>query len=117
MNNIYKLYNITKELDDLLDQPVTRTNREAIIQQLNELIEKRGKYINKLSPPFSDEEKKIGQTIIRLNKTIQHNMQKLFNGLKVEMKQVKKQKRSNQSYTNPYEKVRSLDGMFLDQKK
>ncbi len=117
MSNVAKLYNLTKELYDLLNQPITSNNREDVIQQINELVEERGNYINELTPPYSEQDKKMGQTIVRLNKQIQHQMQTLFNDLKVEMKQVKKQKRSKRSYTNPYEQVRSVDGMFLDQKK
>lgn len=117
MNKVQKLYDMTKKLYDILNQPITNYNREEVIKQINTLVEKRGHYIDRLAPPYTNEEKKIGQDIIRFNKKIQEHMQQLFNDLKIEMKQVKKQKRSNRSYTNPYESVRALDGMFLDQKK
>src|SRR5690625_3312857 len=116
MSRIQTLYDMTKQLERLLDQPIHNTNREAIIKEVNELIEERGEYMNQLTPPYTHEEKMIGQKIVILNESIQQKMNKLFSELKGEMQQMKKQKKSNQSYTNPYNKVNSMDGMFLDNK-
>lgn len=117
MNRLAALYDVTQQLDNILARPIQSKNREAIIYQVNELIEQRGNHLLEITPPFTDEENRIGKEVVILNEHIQKQMHVLFNELKQEMKQVKKQKRSNQTYTNPYEKVETMDGMFMDSKK
>lgn len=116
MEVLEKVYELTKELTTLLEQPVTSKNRDDVMQQLNELIEERGKWMEQLSPPYSDEEMKLGNEIAKLNPKIQMKMQNLFTDLKTEMKQMQQQKKSQQFYTNPYKNVSTLDGTFLDRK-
>ena len=116
MEALEKVYELTRELTILLEQPVTSKTRDNVIQQLNELIEERGKWMEQLSPPYSEEEMKLGNKIAKLNPKIQIKMEKLFTDLKIEMKQVQQQKKSQQSYTNPYKNVSTSDGTFLDRK-
>lgn len=117
MNRLAVLYDITQQLDNVLAQPIQSKEREAIINQVNELIEQRGNHLLEITPPFTEEENRIGKEIVVLNERIQKQMHVLFNELKQEMKQMKKQKKSNQTYTNPYEKIEAMDGMFMDSKK
>lgn len=116
MNRLDELYKTTVELKELLDQKVTAKNRDEIIEQMTDLIEKRGEYLATLSPPYSDEENEYGKQIIELNQHIQEKMNALFAELKLEMKHVMKQRQSKQSYANPYQDVQLMDGMFLDSK-
>lgn len=116
MNRLEKLYEVTMELKDLLDQPISSKNREDIIKQITVLIDQRGEQMEKISPPFSTEENEYGKKIIVLNQHIQSKMNQLFAELKQEMKNVKKQKKSKQTYSNPYKDVQLMDGMFLDSK-
>ncbi|WP_404454287.1 flagellar protein FliT [Virgibacillus necropolis] len=117
MSRLKALFEITKELEGVLNQPITSTNREAIIEQINLLIEKRGSLMDDVIPPFSEEEKMIGKKLVIMNEAIQSKMVEVLNVLKVEMKQLKKQKKSNHNYINPYKDVRTMDGMFMDSKK
>lgn len=116
MNRLIKLYDITLSLKELFDQPSTPKNRESIINEVTELIEQRGAEMEKINPPFSKEENEYGKKIVALNKHIQREMNELFIGLKKEMQHMKKQKKSKQSYSNPYQNVQLMDGMFLDSK-
>lgn len=117
MTRMEKLYQITKQMDALLDQSITQENREQIIHDLNKLIEERDQYLKLLSAPYSKTEEKIGHKVIQLNQTVEKRMQTLFQQLKKEMQQIKQQKKSNRSYMNPFEHTHSADAMFLDQKK
>ncbi|HLS09725.1 flagellar protein FliT [Lentibacillus sp.] len=116
MNKLQTLLDITKQLDQVLEEDAHTKNRDEVIERVNELIEKRGKLLETINPPFSDNEQKLGKNIVALNKQIQGKLNQLFNDLKLEMKQVKKQKKSNRSYMNPYENVKIADGMFMDSK-
>lgn len=117
MDRIQQVYEVTNKIKTLLDQNITAKSRESVIEELNDLIEKRGNYMEKLTPPYTEEEKEIGKELVMMNNHIQKKMHLLFAELKLEMKQVKKQKKSNQSYTNPYKNVHTMDGMFMDSKK
>lgn len=112
-----ELLQVTEQLKEVLNVPVTSANREEIIEQTNALIEKRETYIAKIETPFSVEEKQIGEQIIDLNIFIQKQMEQLFSDLKVEMKQVKQKKQSNRLYVNPYKSTQAIDGMYMDEKK
>ncbi|WP_217588532.1 flagellar protein FliT [Lentibacillus saliphilus] len=117
MGDIKALLNVTEELADLFEQPVTSKDRSKIIVDINRLIEARGHIMEMIKPPFTEEEKQIGEQVVMLNNVIKYEMDQLFAELKTEMKQMKQLKRSNQSYTNPYQHVNTMDGMFMDSKK
>ncbi|HLR52080.1 MAG TPA: flagellar protein FliT [Candidatus Avamphibacillus sp.] len=117
MNRLEKLYKVTKQMEKVVNQEITAENREQVIQTINQLVEQRGMYMKDIIPPYTEAEKAMGEKLIILNKQIQEQLDLLFENLKKEMRQVKKQKKSNQSYINPYQKVQTMDGMFMDQKK
>lgn len=116
MNRLEALYNVTKQLNKVLQLPVDSTNREEIIKKVNELINQRGTYLKDVTPPYTEEEKQLGSEIVTLNNQIEKQMKLIFNSLKQEMKQTKKQKSTNESYVNPYGDMNTADGMFLDNK-
>ncbi|PAV31022.1 flagellar protein FliT [Virgibacillus profundi] len=117
MNRLQVLYDVSLQLNKVLDQDITEKNRETVIEQINELIDKRGIHLETITSPYTENEKQLGKKIVQLNNEIQEKMQQLFDELKSEMKQVKKQKKSNRTYSNPYENIQAMDGMFLDSKK
>lgn len=116
MNRLEKLYYVTRKLEDLLNKEITVTNRQQVIDKINSLVEERGRYMKDLVPPYTESEKAMGEQLLVLNHHIQERLDELFEDLKKEMKQVKRQKKSNQSYTNPYENMKAIDGMFMDLK-
>ncbi|HLS20566.1 MAG TPA: hypothetical protein VK056_02755 [Bacillota bacterium] len=116
-NDLNKVISLTHELLNLFNEKQLEKNREQFIEQMNDLIERREKYIQKLSPPYTDDEIKIGQQVVKMNEQITEKMLQLQNNLKKEMQQMNKSKQSTQFYVNPYKDVRTIDGMYLDQKK
>lgn len=116
MSVVKELYQMTVQLKSLLEQPISAKNRQTVIGQLTNLIEQRGEHMKHMTPPFTDEEKKLGKEMVQLNAKIEQRMQSLFDELKLEMKQVKQQKKSNLSYINPYKNVQTMDGLYLDRK-
>ncbi|WP_430790973.1 flagellar protein FliT [Virgibacillus flavescens] len=117
MGRLELLVEITTELELVLNSSVDSKNREPIIEQINSLIERRGSLLDEVKPPFTEEEKVLGKKLVVMNETIQIKMNKVLSSLKVEMKQLKTQKKSNLNYVNPYKDVRSMDGMYVDSKK
>jgi len=117
MNRLKPIYELTIEIKDLLAEDIPSKGREDTITQLNELIKRRGSYIDAMSQPFDEEEKRLGQKVISINASVQSRMQALFSDLKKDIQSMKKQKKSNRSYINPYKDVQTMDGMFMDKKK
>jgi flagellar protein FliT len=117
MDALQEVYKITLEMKDLLEPPITSQTRESIIEELNRMIEERGRWMEQISPPYTEEEREFGERIYKLNIGIEEKMHQLFGELKIEMKQIQKQKKSQQTYSNPYKQVAVSDGTFLDKKK
>ncbi|WP_019377748.1 flagellar protein FliT [Virgibacillus halodenitrificans] len=117
MNRLEVLFEQTEQLQDVLNQERNYKNRAEIIEQVNQLIEKRDESLTDIKPPYTKEEELLGKKLVQLNTEIEQLMQEIFTELKAEIQQVKKQKRTNRKYINPYEKVNSSDAMFLDSKK
>ncbi|MGM8364593.1 flagellar protein FliT [Virgibacillus sp. W0181] len=116
MNQLEHLYNLTIKLENILEQPVTINTRDEVIAAANQLINERAVYIEQMKPPYTEQEEQIGKQIIASNEKIKLKMNNLFDELKQDMKQVKKQKKSNRTYINPYGKLQTTDGMYMDSK-
>lgn len=117
MNRLDPILKVTLELKMLLEQDISAKNRESFIAEISRIIENREQLLKRIVPPYSDSEKRTGKQLVRLNELIQKNLNALFTELKKEMKQLKKQKKSNRTYTNPYKNLQTVDGMFMDSKK
>lgn len=117
MNRVQPIYDVTVIIQDLLNREITPQNRPKVIEEVNSLLKQRGLQMESISEPFTKEELELGKKLLPLNEQIQYKMELLFNGLKSEMREVKKQKNSNRKYMNPYEKVQTIDGMFMDKRK
>src|SRR5690625_7979663 len=91
MTRLEAIYEVTMKLYQLLKEPIQSKDRETVIKQVDELIEQRENLLQDIIPPFTEKEKKIGEEIVLFNEHIQKQMHVLFNELKGEMKQVKKQ--------------------------
>src|SRR5690625_600225 len=115
--DLEKITQLTEQLLKLFQEGSSTKKRDQLIAQMNQLIEQRESYIQRLNPPYSAEEIEKGQHIVEMNKRLAKKMLSFQNELKKEMQQMKKSKQSTEGYVNPYKDVRSIDGMFLDQKK
>lgn len=116
-DELKKLLTLTEQIQGVLKEKVTGKNRDEVIEQVEKFIEEREQLLQRIKAPYTDEEKKIGQHIVTVNKTIDQKMAEIFQLLKDEIKQMNRHKKSNPSYENPYQSLQTMDGMFLDEKK
>ncbi|MYL70015.1 flagellar protein FliT [Halobacillus litoralis] len=107
---------ITANLDEVVHQPVHEMNRTAVIEEVETLLNKRGVLLEQLSEP-SQEEKQLVSEVQKRDLKINQQLECLFDGLKRDIRNAKKQKSSKQRYVNPYQSVSGYDGMYLDHKK
>ena len=110
------IYDVTNKIEHILNQSITTQNRESIISEVTTLIEERGRMMEELTPPFSEQEKLLGKKVVALNVQIEKKMELMFESLKQDIRKMNKQKESNRSYINPYGDIKSTDGMYLDSK-
>lgn len=111
-----ELFQVTKQLYDLLDEPIPKEARDETIDMIRHLLGRRDELIEQLQPPYSDEEQELGMEIVMLNETIDQRLHGLKQQIYQDLKAMKQKKMANQNYLNPYQSL-SVDGMFYDKKR
>ncbi|GGE81748.1 hypothetical protein GCM10007140_34270 [Priestia taiwanensis] len=115
MGIVQQVYEVTKELHELVDAAYEKDNRDAHIESVEALLEKRDALLEQLEPPYSREERMMGLQIVEMNEHVKVGLQRLKQEVKVDIQQLNKQKQHGQKYRNPYGNT-SMDGMFLDKR-
>ncbi|WP_335871570.1 flagellar protein FliT [Bacillus sp. 2205SS5-2] len=113
MSAIKECYQLTKKLYDLVK---SEGERESKIDHLTSLLDERESILTAIQPPFTGDEKKLGQQIVLMNKVIESEMQSVKTAIDRDRNGLNKKKTSVQKYVNPYESLQ-YDGMFYDKKK
>ena len=91
--------------------------RDELITFITEKIAEREPLVEQIKGPYTDEEKQLGQTAVKLEQQLQTKMRKLNNEIKADMRIAKKQQRTHSQYANPYNQLANADGMYLDSRK
>lgn len=115
MNRVASLYIVTKELHDVLAEPIHKDNRDEPIEKITELLHSRDSLIGGIQPPYTVEEKKLGTEIVRLNEFIDKKLEEIKQTIQLDITQLSKNKKSTNKYANPYESG-PADGMFFDKR-
>lgn len=115
MSVINDLYQITQSLYQAVKNQIDKENRETQIDEITKLLNQRQELISQLNPPYTEGENKLGLEIVKLNKVIDHQLNKIFNDIKTDIKELKTKKEKSMKYANPYDSL-SIDGMFFDKK-
>lgn len=117
MGRLQDLLAVTEKIDRLLDTTYkSNEERMKIIEELNELLEKRGTILKTIVAPYTEEETTLGKQVIELDQSIQAKMEILYDSIRADLKHLKQKKDSNKTYMNPYGKMETIDGMYLDNK-
>ncbi|MCA1065186.1 flagellar protein FliT [Rossellomorea aquimaris] len=115
MSSVLLCYTITKQLKEVMDQ-VNSENRDASIEEIQSLLEKRQSILGTIKPPYTQEEQLLGKEMTEWNQQIDRQLAQLRLEIKRDMNGLTKKKTSVQKYSNPYESLQ-YDGMFYDKKK
>jgi flagellar protein FliT len=115
VNVVLELYQVTEALYREVQKQESKENREEQIERIVKLLDERQSLMDKLQPPFSEEENELGQQLVQLNKVIDAQLQKIFAEIKMDIKDLKVKKAKSTKYSNPYESI-STDGMFFDKR-
>ena len=118
MNPINLYLDITKQLIQFIheNQEIELENNEEFDETINDYLQQRQKVLVEIKPPFSEEEKEIGEILVPLEKELNGLLVSYRVQLAEELRKIQFLKRGNDKYANPYESVQP-DGMFYDKKK
>ncbi|MFC4322481.1 hypothetical protein [Litchfieldia salsa] len=115
--SVEKLYRDTKQLIQLLENPVPKEDRDDYIANIEQMLESREQLMDKLNPPYTEEEMRLGKELIDDQKIIDEKFKMIKSQIQTDLNQLSKTKESNNKYTNPYQSLSNGDGMFFDRKK
>ncbi|MBO1511728.1 flagellar protein FliT [Metabacillus bambusae] len=116
MNAVKQVYDMTKELVDISTNEIEKEDRENVINNITELLEQRDLLIKEMKPPFTQNEKKLGQQIILWNEQLSASFVEIKKRVQVDIAQLKKTRTSTNKYINPYQNT-TIDGMYYDKRK
>jgi len=106
---------VTEQLVVILDER-EEEKRDAIITQIEELLNKREDLQSSIQEPFTDEEKSFGQALLPLEKILQAKQKVYLKDIRLDISDQQKKKVSVNAYMDPYNQV-FRDGTFYDKKK
>ncbi|MGM7683376.1 flagellar protein FliT [Cytobacillus sp. Hm23] len=116
MSVVKELHEVTKQLLAFLQTDISKSDREEQIDRIQHFLNDRTQLIEKLEPPYSNDEKRIGTEIVTLNKKIDEKLIAMKDEIKLDIASLKKKKQSQKKYINPYN-AGTVDGVFYDKRK
>ncbi|WP_461201894.1 flagellar protein FliT [Anoxybacillus sp. TBDG-1] len=116
MSVVAELLEATAAIVTLLREPIEREKREAVIEQIEQLLEKREQLLQLLPTVLTDEEKQIGKQLLALDREANALLQQLKQQIQQDLKQTKQTKVAVERYDDLYDSL-AIDGMFYDKRK
>ncbi|MBM7649377.1 flagellar protein FliT [Bacillus ectoiniformans] len=113
MTSVIKCYEVTRSLLQVLQKK--STERDQLLEEIDQLLEVRQALLVELTPPYTSEEKEMGKQIIKWNKEIDSILRSVHESIQSDIQMTSKKKTSVNKYTNPYASIQQ-DGMFYDKK-
>ncbi|XYY59613.1 flagella biosynthesis regulatory protein FliT [Bacillus velezensis] len=112
-SNVFSLYNETKNMYAALkDAPES----DGLISGVTAFTEKREEMLAGIKPPFSEEEKTALQQVAAMDRLITGEVKRIQDGIRNEIKTLKKKRIYHNTYFNPYHQTTS-DGRYYDKRK
>jgi len=118
MQLIDQLLQVSASLFKLLGDIPNGEERDEYIDNINNMLDKRGEIIEVLGQEgFQfDEQNRIHRMLLDLDNGIKERLAAVMSAVKQDMANLKKTKKSEEQYFNPYSNVRVMDGMYYDKK-
>ncbi|MBP3950030.1 hypothetical protein [Bacillus suaedae] len=116
--NWLQLVDVSERLLDQLNRfpKVDGDEREVAFTTIESLLAEREQFITLIqSPAVTEEEKQVGNHLLKLNRDIEQGLARLTNQLKLDIDRMKHKKKINRKYDNPYD-VGTNEGAFIDKR-
>ncbi|WP_121663626.1 hypothetical protein [Metabacillus litoralis] len=115
MNAVQEVFKLTQELVDLFDNKNKR-DRDSVIEEIEKLLHERDRLFPMIKPPFTQEEKALGEQIKKLNEKINLEFQNIKKEIQFDIKRAKESKHTQNQYVNQYTSTEN-GGIFYDKRK
>lgn len=115
MSVIREIHQRTLEISKFVKNTGAIEDRDLFVDKVLSMIEERQNLVNQMKPPYSDEERVLGEEISSLDKEINQKLNNVLKAIKSDIGGLKKRKMTQSRYENPYESAYS-DGTFLDKR-
>lgn len=90
-------------------------HRDAVIDEINQLLDERDALQADIIAPFSPEEEVLGKELVALEKEVSSALASYTKRIRIDITAAQSKKEHVKSYVNPYGKV-ARDGTFYDTK-
>lgn len=114
MEPVHEIYEITKELKQMLEQLPPDENREEYIYKMDNLIDQRGRLIESIPKTLSKEQVEMIKKTVDLYGDVDKSMNKFFQVIENDLVKIGQKKKLHNKYT---QKPILIDGMFVDKRK
>lgn len=114
MNIVEQLHELTFEFQHSIQNTNQENDREKVIENINDFLNKREELISKIPEDLSEQEKKLGKNILNLNNTIETILNDFFKGIVDDLRNSSNKKNIYNKYNANFV---SGDGMFFDKRK
>lgn len=107
-----------KEIAQQLLKVTSRTEeeqRDAVIAEINELLDERDALQSEIVAPFTPEEEELGKELVLLEQQVSAALASYMKLIRSDITAAQSKKEHVKSYVNPYNKV-ARDGTFYDTK-
>ncbi|MDQ0352892.1 flagellar protein FliT [Alkalibacillus filiformis] len=115
MSQVKALYTLTKQMLDRFKQ-AEQVEREQLINEFDEFVQKRGQVIEQLSGEYTEEEKRIGEETLKIDRELQQLADQYMKNFQKDFASFKKKQVTNKKYINPYQNLQGNDGSFIDKR-
>ena len=117
MQRIDQLLQVSASLFKLLGDIPNGEERNEYIDNINSMLDKRGKIIEGLVQDgfHFDNQNRIHRTLLELDNGIKERLSIVMSAVKQDMANLQN-KKSEEQYYNPYSNVRVMDGMYYDKR-
>ncbi|WP_188206700.1 hypothetical protein [Alkalibacillus aidingensis] len=115
MTELKALYTLTQQMIELFEQPEQK-KREELINAFEDFVSKRDQLLKKIEGPYSDDEKHLGQELIKMDQNLRQLVDHYLKSFQQDFASFKKKQASNKKYINPYQNLYGKDGSFIDKK-
>ncbi|QFF98192.1 hypothetical protein PB01_04795 [Psychrobacillus glaciei] len=113
-NSLMAWRNATELLVRILDMR-EEDKRDAVIEQMEKLLDERDTLQPSIQAPFTNEEEAFGKELLPLEAALQEKMKLFMNDIRLNITEQQKKKVSVHAYMDPYAQV-YRDGTFYDKK-
>lgn len=119
MNLTQQLLQISAKLYQHLTNLPSEDEREDYIEKIDHLLEERGQCMEAIkNEGFQyDSSNKSHAMLAELDKGIRERLNKVFELIKSDLKELQNSKKNERQYINPYSNIEVMDGRYYDQKK